>query len=277
MRSFTQFHTAINATHRHLKEYGTDVPVARWQGVPTEGTFREALFWSFTVPVGQRSSDTLNVLEDDELLDELRRQIQPNLPWADDHFLERVGGKPLNPGEQYKNWPFWTESDAATESAEISLHDGFFSHTYMERFWPHIKDQDRGFKGIRYRAGDLNDVVDLLWEDPYTRQAYVPIWFPEDTGARHYHRVPCTIGYFFIMRNRKLHMRYHIRSCDLTRYLRDDIYMAVRLMLWMLDRLRTRELSYDAEQLWVDVQPGEFHMDIDSLHIFGRDFATVSS
>src|SRR5690606_41630478 len=40
-------------------------------------------------------------------LDKLREQVNPNLPWADVHFEERVGGKPLNPGESYKLWPFY--------------------------------------------------------------------------------------------------------------------------------------------------------------------------
>jgi hypothetical protein len=233
MSRFIDFSMAIAQCHQRLKDSGQMVPVRRWQGVDTEGEFLEVTFHSFSVH--QVPSN----------LDVLRKQIQPNLPWADDHFLERVGGEPLNPGEQYKNWPYWTE-----ESESISLKDGKFSHTYMQRFWP-----DDG--------GNLNDVVSLLRRDPYTRQAYVPIWFPEDTGAVSGERVPCTLGYFFLMRNGKLHMRYHIRSCDLTRYLRDDIYMAVRLQLWVL------------EQLEGHIAPGEFHMDIDSLHIFGRDFATT--
>src|SRR6476620_4559063 len=29
--------------------------------------------------------------------DNLQNSIQPNLPWADDHFQERVSGEPLNP------------------------------------------------------------------------------------------------------------------------------------------------------------------------------------
>ena len=29
------------------------------------------------------------------------------------------------------------------------------------------------------------DVIDLLEREPFTRQAYLPIWFPEDTGAFH--------------------------------------------------------------------------------------------
>jgi Thymidylate synthase len=256
MVRFATFEAAILALGRSLKENGRDVPVSRWQGVDTEGTFREVTFQSFVVHQVPHS------------LGDLREAIKPNLPWADDHFLERVGGEALNPGEQYKNWPYWV-----AESEDISLRDGKFSHTYMERFWPRWAGELKDFEGrgrdynfgVRYRYGDLEDVVDLLRKDPHTRQAYVPIWFPEDTGAVHGERVPCTIGYFFLMRNNRLHMRYHIRSCDFVRYLRDDIYMAARLQLWVLEQLE-----------WDEVLPGEFHMDIDSLHMLGRDFGVKS-
>jgi hypothetical protein len=40
-------------------------------------------------------------------IENLQEEIQPNLPWAEDHFKERVSGEPLNPGEQYKNWPWY--------------------------------------------------------------------------------------------------------------------------------------------------------------------------
>ena len=122
--------------------------------------------------------------------------VEPNLPWAEDHFLERVGGEPLNPGEQYKNWP-WYRGNVETHKPQ-----GAFSHTYMERFWPRYAEIPRTHrrkgamtKGIRYRYGDLNDVLDLLAREPYTRQAYLPVWFPEDTGAHHGERVPCTLGW----------------------------------------------------------------------------------
>ena len=253
MSHFATFDGAIGAAYDALKNWGQDVPVARWQGVDTKGTFRELLFFNFSVPVDRTGG-----------LDSLREEIKPNLPWADDHFAERVGGKPTNPGEAYKWWPHWMD-----DMATLSLVDGKFSHTYQERLWPSERraDEDgvlgtyrrRGAYGV---AGNLYDVVKLLRKDPLTRQAYVPIWYPEDTGATHGARVPCTIGYFFIQRNGKLHMRYHIRSCDFNRYFRDDIYMAVRLQLWMVG------------QLHHPVMPGNFLMDIDSLHVLGRDFET---
>jgi thymidylate synthase len=202
---------------------------------------------------------------------------QPNMPWAEDHFQERVAGEPLNPGKEYKNWPYYRGN------VEKHKEQGQFSHTYMERFWPRQANINRKYRregrtthGIRYRYGDLNDVVQLLMREPHTRQAYLPVWFPEDTGAHHGERVPCTLGYHFMLREGRLHTFYPIRSCDFLRHFRDDVYLAVRLTQWLIDELRMKEeekLYRDevTENSWSDVFPGELTMFMHSLHIFEGD------
>ncbi len=194
--------------------------------------------------------------------------VQPNLPWAEDHFMERVGGEPLNPGEAYKNWPYF-EAQGADH-----LGGGRFSHTYMERFWPKWARsgiRGKGGKygittGIRYGYGDLDDLVLLLQERPMTRQAYLPIWFPEDLTASHEGaRVPCTLGYHFQRRPQStqsgvhaLDITYFMRSCDYFRYLRDDVYMAGRLLQWIVDRVE-------------GVEEGRLTMHIVNLHVFADE------
>lgn len=232
-----------------------------------------------------------------EDLDVLREDIKPNLPWADSHFLERVGGVPLNPGVQWAHWP-WGHSADKFRNVEMPNHPDHhrgprvrmpvgdkwptqtgFSHTYMERMWPKKANLDEttaqalgpsGARvGLRYRLGDAMDVVQHLAEHPLSRQAYLPIWFPEDTGKSDV-RVPCTLGYHFIMRGGYLHCTYYIRSCDAYRHLRDDIYLTVRLQLWLLDQLRKR-----APESWGEVSAGMFTMHIVSLHVFRNDFLAM--
>jgi thymidylate synthase len=94
----------------------------------------------------------------------------------------------------------------------------------------------RSIQGIRYEYGDLDDVVNLLYEHPFTRQATFPIFFPEDTGAVHGGRIPCTLHYHFLRRGDSLHLWYAIRSCDAVRHFRDDVYMATRLCQWVTER-----------------------------------------
>lgn len=219
----------------------------------------------------QAGSSTYEVLNyslraqvQNESLDSLAAGVEPNLPWADDHFEERVGGIPLNPGVQWAKWPWGNSANSFREG------DGKFSHSYMERFWPkQAGPNDEPMRGIRHDYGDLNSVVEHLVADPHSRQAYLPIWFPEDTGKLNV-RVPCTLGYHFIQRHGYLHCTYYIRSCDFMRHFRDDIYLAVRLQLWILDQLRL----HDGPQ-WDQVKPGLFTMHMVSLHLFENDYTKL--
>jgi len=169
---------------------------------------------------------------------ELALETEANLPWAEDHFQERVCGLPLNPPPSEQWWPYAQEGNKQAKMGRV------FSHTDPERFWPKEANpwdlrgkHDREMWGIRFKYGDLDDVVTQLTKDPQTRQAYLPIFFPEDTGAVHGERVPCTLGYQFNYIGDKLHITYFIRSCDFMRHFRDDVYMAGRLAHYIRDNV----------------------------------------
>lgn len=256
---YPTFDQAIKAALLNLKYYGDVVVTESWQGIKQPVEMHELLGYDMRVicPPTER---------------ELKYQVKPDLPWADDHFLERVGGLPLNPGEQYKNWPGY--KNKSFNDANFRNIQEKFSHTYMERYWPKYaggterEDCKVGYgihRGIRFEYGDLTDVVDLLKKEPYTRQAYLPVWFPEDTGVKHGGRVPCTIGYHFIMRNNTLHIDYTLRACDAIRHFRNDIYLTVKLLYWVLQELRAFQTS------WRDVRPGIFTMHIISFHCFKKE------
>ena len=260
---YSHFDVAIEHAKQRLLSEGKVITASNWQGMDIshkpEMAFHELLNHSFTC----------NISPD---IDGLKRQIKPNLPWADAHFLERVGRVPLNPGEQYKNWPFYRVG--SDRDVAFRAQGGKFTHSYMERFWPRWAPEESGDMfglkmGIRYPYGDLDDVVDLLNRDPYTRQAYLSIWFPEDTGANHKGRVPCTMGYHFMMREMQLHMFYPIRACDYLRHFRDDIYLASRLLLWVLSELKQRDKD------WLEVRPGNLTMQIWSFHCFVGDIPII--
>jgi len=194
----------------------------------------------------------------------LAAMVHPNLPWAEVHFQERVGGEPLNPPPSHEIWPHAQTSNAEHRHGEI------FSHTYPERMWPkyageYLDPFDNPMHGIRYAYGDLEDVVQQLKKDPLTRQAYLPIWFPEDTGANEGQRVPCTLGYRFIIRGGKLDITYDIRSCDFMRHFADDVYMAGRLAQWMVERFNEDAPTED------HIKVGQLVMNITSFHIFEGD------
>lgn len=220
-----------------------------------------------------------------EDLDYYRGQITPNLPWADEHFeKERVIGEPLNPGTTWRQWPHAHSADKFRTVDEHKTGELQFNHTYAERYWPkhaamypdgiidHDFDPQETINcGIRYNYGDLNDVVAQLVREPYTRQAVLPVFFPEDTGAVHGGRVPCSLYYHFLVRpgdggGDRIDISYTIRSCDWTRHFRDDLYLTVRLLLWVLEECRKRD------ERWLRVSPGTFAMLITSLHVFRNDY-----
>jgi hypothetical protein len=287
---FSDFETAIRYSTDLLLTSGRDVDTGSWQGYETKGKpdliTKEILNLQLDVPVDRslwvadRGSHLVGVRDvslsyPDELTPRLMREIKPNLPWADAHFEERVSRNPSNPGEEYKNWPWWQGQYHAT--ASLADRTKFvFDHTYQERFWARYDEEGITRRGIRYRYGDLDDVVKLLETHPYTRQATFPIFFPEDTGASFGGRIPCTLHYHFLLRDNQLHMWYPIRSCDLVRHFRDDLYLACRLMLWVLEELREDELRSDSPQLWVDARPGTLYFTAYSFHAHQGDLHHVT-
>lgn len=182
-------------------------------------------------------------------------QVDPDLPWADDHFAERVSGIPHNPPPSEAWWPHAISNEAFKQ-------DGLFSHTYPERFWP--KQAGKHPTGIRYPVGDYQDFLNLLQREPYTRQAYLPVWFPEDTGNVTGVRTPCTLGYHLLVCGDSCDITYYIRSCDLVRHFRNDIYFTIRFLLETMSRLRGN--------VWPGIKPGTLRMHIASLHCFRNDF-----
>lgn len=189
--------------------------------------------------------------------EKLQEEIKPNMPWSENHFLERVCGKPLNPGKEYKNWPFYKNADRDKKFRKEEK----FSHTYMERYWfPKMK-------GLRYETGNLGDVIVQLHKEPTTRQAYLPVWMAEDTGCLHGGRLPCSLGYHFILRKNWLHIAYYLRSCDYIRHFKDDVYLTSRLCVFVIEQLRKKDPTF-----WNKVSPGILSMHIVSFHMFENDY-----
>ncbi|QCW22053.1 thymidylate synthase [Gordonia phage Yakult] len=206
-----------------------------------------------------------------------------DLSWAEEHHIERVSGDPLNPAPSYERWPWHSESQrerfkrrreilaapagVSTDGQSfgykvIGEREQPFDHTYPERMWPKYARQQVQ-RGIRFAYGDLLSVVHLLHKDPDTRQAYLPIWFPEDTGSEHGQRVPCTLGYHFIRNGDKLDVNYFIRSCDITRHFINDVYMTGRLLQFVVTLLR----DLDDQEVMV----GTLTMFASNLHMFTAD------
>ena len=240
----TTFQQSYAALRKQIIDFAMPVDTDQWQSqtdVPMTLT-RELQFIRFDVDV----PEDIVAWQDD---------CQPNLPWAEDHFEERVSGYAWNPPPSAAYWPF-----AQKDHEDHTSDDGRFSHTYPERLWPY-GDNPAGTP-VSWTAidesGDLTDLVRLLQDHRHTRQAFIPIWWPCDGKMAGALRVPCTIGYHFMIRDDYIHCHYFMRSCDMLRHLRDDIYMAGRLMQWVASQLP-------------HTRCGQLVMSCTSMHVFEGD------
>lgn len=208
-------------------------------------------------PAYEMRNVILEVLVPDSIC-QWQELCQPDLPWSEDHFQERISGKAMNPTPSYPNWPWHSKEQASRFIRE----GGRFDHTYPERYWP--RDAARAEDGYlrNEETGDLRDVAKLLKRDPWTRQAYLPVWFPEDTGSTQGQRVPCTLGYHFIRNGPTLDCNYFLRSCDLTRHYKNDVYLTGRLLQYMVEQTQGKDgLPYC----------GTLTLFISNLHLFTQD------
>jgi thymidylate synthase len=222
----TTLQKSIKDLRKELMFSGEIARTDNWQGMTNPPTFLEILNASFEADIP-------------ETVEEMREQCQPMLPWADEHFKERVSGLPLNPPPSAMLWLKGNEN--------YMEGNGKFSHSYPERMSETI-----------YKA------VALLKKDPTTRQCVIPMWNRKDNDmALENRRVPCTMFWHFILRRGKLHCYYPMRSCDGLRHFHNDIYLASRLTLWLI------------EQAGLEAVPGTLTFHAVSFHCFTNDMYTL--
>lgn len=107
-----------------------------------------------------------------------------------------------------------------------SLNEGnHYSYTYRERL-----------------QSGINSVVEALAKDRHSRRAFIPIYQPVDlVRASEYTRIPCTLGYSFLIREvgdiPYLHCTYISRSTDFEKFWASDLWMASQLQHVVTDML----------------------------------------
>ena len=217
-----------------LVSNGNIIKTESWQGTKQPPAMVELLHVSEKVQMLSNAKDISDA-------------VNAKQPWANVHFAERVSGIPMNPDPSHTMWASTTNDFLSDETK--------FSHTYSERLWSKTLHS-----GIRFEVADLNTLVHVLKDEPDTRQAYLPMFFPEDlTASLLGERVPCSLGWQFIVRDGKMHCFYPMRSCDAMRHLQNDLYFANKLVLWLIEKTK------------LDVTPGTLHFVATSLHCFESD------
>lgn len=223
---------------RILDKFGVEVKQENWQGTSSPDNTIEVRDAFLTMEVPSSSQ-------------ELAMLTGADLPWAEEHFQERISGEVMNPGFSYRRWP-WYRADHDDEAFRFN---GLFSHTYMERMSAGFYWEQQGGSGTRYPVGGYHDIVQRAKDDPSSRQLYLSIWHPEDQSNTEKRRLPCSLGYHFLVRNNTVNCTYFIRSCDAVRHFKNDIYLTARLVQDFTSRLGDK---YEVGQLsmWI----GSFHV-----------------
>lgn len=159
--------------------------------------------------------------------------------WCHAEFAERIDPKAGNPGDAWK---------IREDVWEQFLFQGRMDYTYSDR--------------INYQY-NLDRIITRLQQDPDSRQAWLPIFHKEDVvkmGGRA--RIPCSLGYYFMIRDGKLNLTYIQRSADLVQHFGNDVYLA-----WLM-------LTYVASVVGVD--RGYLTHHIFSLHSYKKDWSKLA-
>ncbi len=225
MRLYTEFNEAISEITRDLAEMGVRVHPKTYQDKDVEND------------PGFETQELRNYLYSILIPDS--KKLKPTQPWADLEFNERISPNPINPGEAWK--------ERADIWSDFLQSDGTFAYTYGERI-------------NNYKQIEL--IVKRIKEDPDSRQLYLSIYTPEDiTKMGGVSRVPCSLGYYFQIRENHLDMTYLQRSADFVTHFQNDVYLAVKLLEYMSERT-----GYPV---------GSFTHWIGSLHVFFKDIREV--
>ena len=134
--------------------------------------------------------------------------------FAEADFNDRMSPTPVNPGQAVK-------FDSVGVLRNYLQPDGKLAYTYSERM-----------------CYQLEPIINLLKEHPDTRQAFLSIWNPEDDILNfETSRVPCSLGFHFLIRNGKLNLVYYMRSLEVTQCVGNDIYTSSRMIEAVAEKL----------------------------------------
>jgi thymidylate synthase len=238
VRIFASHLEAIKELLRELKELSITTPLNHYQDKWVKGdkNFYTKELIGYTYKVSDASAKL------DEMVEFLYKdEAKPIIEYCELELHDRLSGESKNPGDAHKSrYSLWEEFLEDKQK---------FSYTYSER----INDP-------KLEKNQIQTIIDELRTSPDSRQAIVQIYNylydSKNIGGKH--RIPCSMHYQFLIRNKKLHGIYVMRSNDLLTHYVVDIWLASKIQM------------YIAEQLGIGV--GSFTYFSGSLHAYAKDF-----
>lgn len=231
----------VQEMDRELKVSGITVPIKHYQNQPLEGenqNTKELLGVNFIISKPfQKKKEMLEFVFKDEA-----EKIEH---YCEVEFEDRIDRRGLNPGRSYKiRLDLW--------QALMSKSDGDkFDYTYSERI---------------NHLGQLDNAIEALWEDEHSRRSMVMIFDPVDTkdSAGFQTRIPCSISYQFIIRNKKLMVLYYIRSNDYFKHFAIDIWLTHAIQDYVMKELQSK---------YPDLKCGSLNYYAGSFHAYNEDLS----
>jgi len=232
VRHFITFPEAQNEIKRDLAELGVRVHTETMQDkqIADDPDFETTELSNYIYTVTRPDYTEIEGLHEDWVAQE----------WED----RLVGG--LNPGRAWKTrkevWEQFLERDKGQPMKGPSK----FSYSYSERMG----------------GNHLQTIIDELKIHPTSRQLYLPVWKADpDERRRGERRVPCSLGYWFVQREGKIHITYMMRSCDFFTHYPNDVALANIMQHYV-----ARKTNFEV---------GTFTHFIGSFHVYAKDVADV--
>lgn len=241
MRIYQDLYEAVKETERNLFEMGKDVSLHSMQNVQGEFDTKEIEGETFKVlnPLAEVDIAYEHMFTDPEG----RKSIQK---WALNEFYERVGlSDPGNPGKACEiRKDLWEPLLNAV---------GEMDYTYWERL------------ANTYKIPTTDLIIEEFIRDPNSRRCVLNLWTKEIDllGLENGIRVPCSITYSWLIRDGKLNMFYHMRSCDIKNHFINDLWLA-----GMYNANLVSMLKGTGEKPFQTLVPGSLTVTINSLHAY---------
>lgn len=252
MRIFNNFTEAKGEIARDLKEMGIKVENTMMQDKVGSFPTLELINYGYTVTKPMAAD------------------LSPTQPWAREEWKDRVSAIMGNPSpigqawrtrsDEHMDWSEFIEFDGKPLPNGVSLEEARASANPLV-----ASDPIR----LAYSYGErfaLNDqvmrIIRELRRNPNSRQLYVAMWDPhQDSERLGVRRVPCSIGWHFMLRADALHLTYTMRSCDFVTHWQNDVWLALMLLDFVCNK--------------TGHTPGRFSQFINSFHVYEKDVAGV--
>ena len=231
----------IQEMDRELYVSGITVPVKHYQNQELKGeaqNTKELIGVNFVI--------SKPWLKKREMLDFLFKEDANKIEeYCQQEFLDRIDRRGLNPGNSYRiRLDLWQKLMSKKNGEK-------FDYTYSERI---------------NNYSQLDNAIDALRDDEYSRRAMIMIFAPEDTkeSSGFETRIPCSISYQFLIRNHKLHILYYIRSNDYFKHFAIDIWLAQALQSYVCEVLKPQ---------YPELREGSLNYYAGSLHAYHEDLS----